>query len=205
MSDFTYLKNVFDDFLREANLVRYKNDFWGPILNRKLSDITLTDLKNIGLLQFHQKRFIRNAKKLSKEKEGQINLYFSKKRHKELLEEARHTALQREQDARKIKENRDKFFSVRAEEDAQSAKRTAKVIKLPVDEGDEWRYKYPILHLPVRHPREIRARPSDPFGHKKKKKSKKGEKGKKGKKSKNSKKGKKGKKGKKSKNSKRNR
>ena len=189
MSDFTYLKKVFDDFLLEANLIRYKNDFWGPILNRKLSDITLTDLKNIGLLQFHQKRFIRNAKKLSKKKEDQINLYFSKKRHKELLEEARHTALQREQDARKIKENRDKFFSVRAEEDAQSAKRTAKVIKLPVDEGDEWRYKYPILHFPVRHPREIRARPSNPFGHRKKKK--KSKKGKKKKKSKKSKKGKK--------------
>ena len=58
MSDFTYLKKVFDDFLLDANLVRYKKNFWGSILNRKLSEITLTDLEDIGLLQFHQKRFI---------------------------------------------------------------------------------------------------------------------------------------------------
>ena len=92
--------------------------------------------------------------------------------------------MQREQDARKIKENRDKFFSARAEEDAQSAKRTAEVIKLPADEGAKWQ-----LHPPVRHPREIRTRPSNPFGHRKKKK--KSKKGKKKKKSKKSKKGKK--------------
>jgi len=147
MSDFTYLKKVFDDFLLDANLVRYKKNFWGSILNRKLSEITLTDLEDIGLLQFHQKRFIRNAKKLSKEKEGQINLYFLKKRHKELLEEGRHKTLQREQDARKIKENRDKSITARAEEDARYAKSSAVRYPLPIEDGDKrgrdrWREKH---------------------------------------------------------------
>ena len=68
--DSTSPEEAFDDFLLKANLVRYKKDFQGPILNRKISEITLTDLEDIGLLQFHRLRFIRNAKKLSKEKEG---------------------------------------------------------------------------------------------------------------------------------------
>jgi hypothetical protein len=163
MSDFTYLKKVFDDFLLDANLVRYKKNFSDSILNRKLSEITLTDLEDIGLLQFHQKRFIRNAKKLSKEKEGQINLYFLKKRHKELLEEGRHKTLQREQDARKIKENRDKSITARAEEDARYAKSSAKVIKLATEKEAQWRYEYPM----------VRGFKLDQIrGYKKKKKSK---------------------------------